>query len=71
MTKSPNSHPPAAAAKQLELTNLSDSRIGDAQKTVIIASGSGCGKSTLLRIIAGLEYPTVGEVFIDPDVASP
>ena len=38
MTKSPNSHPPAAAAKQ-ELTNLSDSRIGDAQKTVIIASG--------------------------------
>ena len=40
MTKSPNSHPPAAAAKQLELTNLSDSRIGDAQKTVIIASGN-------------------------------
>ncbi|MEG4203085.1 ATP-binding cassette domain-containing protein [Microcoleus sp. Pol7_A1] len=38
---------------------------------MIIASGSGCGKSTLLRIIAGLEYPTVGEVFIDPNVPSP
>ena len=26
---------------------------------------SGCGKTTLLRIIAGLESPTNGEIFIE------
>ncbi|MDR2460577.1 MAG: ABC transporter ATP-binding protein [Deltaproteobacteria bacterium] len=26
---------------------------------------SGCGKSTLLRIIAGLEYPDEGEIYLD------
>ncbi len=26
---------------------------------------SGCGKSTLLRILAGFEFPTAGDVFID------
>ena len=30
-----------------------------------LLGGSGCGKSTLLRIIAGLETPTEGRVFID------
>ncbi|WP_333362512.1 ATP-binding cassette domain-containing protein [Microcoleus sp. N3A4] len=35
------------------------------------SSGCGKSKSTLLRIIAGLEYPTVGEMFIDPDVPPP
>jgi len=32
---------------------------------VAFVGASGCGKSTLLRIIAGLEQPSSGEVFID------
>jgi sulfonate transport system ATP-binding protein len=37
----------------------------DQGEIVSLVGTSGCGKSTLLRIISGLEYPTVGEVFID------
>lgn len=32
---------------------------------VVFVGPSGCGKSTLLRIIAGLETPTSGEIFIE------
>ncbi len=35
--------------------------IGENQVTALIGP-SGCGKTTLLRLIAGLEYPTRGEV---------
>lgn len=35
------------------------------QSFTILLGPSGCGKSTLLRIIAGLEEPTSGEIFID------
>lgn len=34
---------------------------------ISLVGTSGCGKSTLLRIIAGLEYPTLGHVFIDDE----
>lgn len=30
-----------------------------------VVGPSGCGKTTLLRIIAGLEFPSEGEIFID------
>ena len=32
---------------------------------LILVGPSGCGKSTLLRIIAGLEYATKGDIFIN------
>lgn len=32
---------------------------------VTLVGTSGCGKSTLLRIIAGLDFPSSGQVFID------
>ena len=40
----------------------------DQGEIVSLVGTSGCGKSTLLRIISGLEYPTVGEVFIDDEL---
>jgi putative ABC transport system ATP-binding protein len=32
---------------------------------VAIAGPSGCGKSTLLHLLAGLDVPTSGEIFVD------
>lgn len=32
---------------------------------ITILGPSGCGKSTLLRIVAGLDQPTRGEVWLD------
>jgi putrescine transport system ATP-binding protein len=30
-----------------------------------LLGGSGCGKTTLLRMLAGLEVPSAGRIFID------
>ncbi len=35
---------------------------------LVLVGASGCGKSTLLRLIAGLEIPTGGKIFIDDQV---
>jgi ABC-type nitrate/sulfonate/bicarbonate transport system ATPase subunit len=37
----------------------------NANEFVCLVGSSGCGKSTLLRIIAGLEQPSSGQVFLD------
>lgn len=37
---------------------------------VVLVGPSGCGKSTLLRIIAGLEAPTDGNIWIDDQIVN-
>ncbi len=32
---------------------------------VAVSGPSGCGKSTLMHLLAGLEHPTTGEIFVD------
>jgi len=40
----------------------------NAGEIISIVGTSGCGKSTLLRIIAGLEFPSLGRVTIDDEL---
>ena len=34
-------------------------------KLLTLAGPRGCGKSTVLKMIAGLEHPTGGEIYLD------
>jgi multiple sugar transport system ATP-binding protein len=48
--------------------NRLDLDIADGEFMVLLGP-SGCGKSTVLRMVAGLEEPTVGHVFLDGELA--
>ncbi|HEX9116218.1 MAG TPA: ABC transporter ATP-binding protein [Anaerolineae bacterium] len=55
-----------------EVSALQDVNLEIAQgEFVCLVGPSGCGKSTLLNIIAGLEEPEGGEVWIDGQPAGP
>ena len=49
---------------QIEAVKDIDLEIAD-KEFVVLVGPSGCGKTTVLRLIAGLESPTKGEIFID------
>ena len=52
-----NRQAPVTVLRSLELS------IDDGEFLVLVGP-SGCGKSTLLRLLAGLEQPTSGEIFV-------
>ena len=37
----------------------------ESEEFLVLVGPSGCGKSTSLRLIAGLEEPTEGQIYID------
>jgi iron(III) transport system ATP-binding protein len=66
----------ARVSPRLQLKNISKTFVGSAvvdDVSLSVAAGqvtcllgpSGCGKSTTLRIIAGVETPDLGEIFVD------
>ena len=48
-----------------DVTAVNDVSFSIEEKDFLILLGpSGCGKTTILRMIAGLEEPTSGEIFL-------
>ena len=53
------------AYKQGEEPAVKGINLGVENKEFVVLVGpSGCGKSTTLRMIAGLEFPTSGDIYI-------
>ena len=56
-------YPPRRGSAPVEVLRQLDLHIADGEFLVLVGP-SGCGKSTLLRLLAGLESPSSGEVFV-------
>ena len=56
-------YPPRRGSEPVQVLRQLDLAIGDGEFLVLVGP-SGCGKSTLLRLLAGLEQPTAGEIYV-------
>ena len=56
-------YPPRRGSAPVEVLRQVDLQIADGEFLVLVGP-SGCGKSTLLRLLAGLETPSSGDIFV-------
>ncbi len=56
-------YPPRRGSAPVQVLRELDLQIADGEFLVLVGP-SGCGKSTLLRLLAGLEAPSGGEIFV-------
>jgi multiple sugar transport system ATP-binding protein len=56
-------YPPRRGGEPVAVLRELDLRISDGEFLVLVGP-SGCGKSTLLRLLAGLDAPSAGEIFV-------
>ncbi|MEY2643536.1 MAG: hypothetical protein RLZZ611_185 [Cyanobacteriota bacterium] len=56
-------YPPRRGSAPVEVLRQLDLEIADGEFLVLVGP-SGCGKSTLLRLLAGLETPSSGDVYV-------
>jgi multiple sugar transport system ATP-binding protein len=56
-------YPPRRGSDPVEVLRQLDLQIQDGEFLVLVGP-SGCGKSTLLRLLAGLEQPSHGEIYV-------
>jgi multiple sugar transport system ATP-binding protein len=56
-------YPPRRGGDPVQVLRQLDLQIQDGEFLVLVGP-SGCGKSTLLRLLAGLEQPSQGEIFV-------